>query len=101
MKRLYLYLAKRSRQEIKLITVLQGENVVSSKITDLSKLSWPPLWEHKINKIIYDNRLLYEPWIESATSFEELRSRLFEKGFKDITSNPSPLLDLDAYAKAP
>lgn len=73
MKRLYLYLASRSKQGIKLITVLQGESIVTSRVTDLSNLKLPQIWERRIYQIIYDNRMLYEPWIEAATDFNELR----------------------------
>lgn len=45
--------------------------------------------------------MLYEPWIESASSFEEIRSRLKERGFTDIPMGCTPLLDMEGYIKAP
>lgn len=101
MKRLYLYLASRSKQGIKLITVLQGESIVTSRVTDLSNLKLPQIWERRIYQIIYDNRMLYEPWIEAATDFNELRARLAGRGFSDIPMGACPLLHMAAYAKAP
>lgn len=101
MKRLYLYLASRSKHGIKLITVLQGESIVTSKVEDVTKLKLPQLWQHRIQQIIHEHRLLYEPWLESAKDYNELRDRLKGRGFKDIPAGPSSLLNLAAYAKAP
>ena len=101
MKRLYLYLASRSKQGIKLITVLQGESIVTSRVKDISNLSLPQVWERKIYQIIQDNKMLYEPWIESAKDFEELRGRLEGRGYKNVPMGTNPMLRLEAYSKAP
>lgn len=86
---------------MKLITVLKGESRVTSKITDLKNLNLPQVWEKRIEKIIYDHRMLYEPWIESAENFEEIRSRMIGRGYSNVPMGAGVLLDLAAYAKAP
>lgn len=101
MKRLYLYLASRSKQGVKIITVLQGDSVVTAKLEDVSSLKLPQVWERRIEQIIHDNRMLYEPWLESATDFEELKTRLKGRGFTNLPMGATPLLDMAAYAKAP
>lgn len=101
MKRLYLYLASRSKKDIKLVTVLQSELAVNSRLESLQTLNLPQVWERKIQQIVHDNHMLYEPWIETAKDFNELKSRLKNRGFTDVPMGSSPLLQMQAYAKAP
>lgn len=101
MRRLYLYLASRSKDGIKLITVLQGEKIVNSDLTDLTELELPPIWLHHIQRICYDNRMLYHPRVESAVSYESLRQSLKARGYKNIPMGVAPLLHLSGYIKAP
>lgn len=86
---------------MKLITVLRAPGKVASRLTDLSSLKLPQLWERKIAQIIHDNHMAYEPWVESADSFEELKKNLKERGFTDLPMGGTPLLDMAAYVKAP
>ena len=101
MQRLYLYLANRNKDGIKLVTVLQGTETMNADLTNLEKLNLPQVWEKQISRIIHDHRMLYHPRIESAKSFRELRSRLENRGFKNIPSGANPLLNLKAYSRAP
>lgn len=45
--------------------------------------------------------MLYEPWVETAASYTELRERLMERGFKEIPIGISPMLNFESYDKAP
>jgi hypothetical protein len=45
--------------------------------------------------------MLYEPWIESASSYQELKERLKIRGYSDLPMGATPLLDLTNYIKAP
>ena len=83
------------------MTVLQGQSAVTSKLTNTSDLNIPQVWERKIQQIIHDNRMLYEPWIESASSFNEIRDRLKGRGYTDLPMGASPLLKMESYSKAP
>ena len=100
MKRLYIYLASRSRRDIRLVTVLQG-NAPAAKLTDLGALALPPDWEARIKQIIHENRMDYEPWAESARDFKELLGRLAARGFTHLPMGANPLLDMAGYNKAP
>lgn len=64
-------------------------------------LNLPSTWQRRISQIIHDNRMLYEPWIETAKDFHELRDRLKARGYSDIPTAATPLLDFKAYAAAP
>lgn len=98
MKKLYLYLASRSKKGIKLITTLKGEGVVSSKVTDLSSLELPAIWQKKITQIINENKMLYEPYLESAVDYNDLRSRLKERGYSDLPLGPNNMVHIDGKA---
>jgi len=92
MKKIYLYLASRKKDGIKIITILNGKSVVLSRITDLSQLKLPIRWQVQIQEIIYNNRTHYEPWIESAEDYSELRKKLKKRGFGKISGMPSVML---------
>lgn len=101
MQRLYLYLASRNKQGIKLITVLQGAETVNSDVEDLSQYHLPPVWERQIGRLIHEHRMLYVPRIESARDFRELVERLKNRGFSNLPMGATPILHMQAYAKAP
>lgn len=64
-------------------------------------MNLPQIWERKIQQIILENKQLYEPWIESAENYIELRQRLKERGFSDLAMGPNPLLNMEAHGKPP
>lgn len=86
---------------MKLITVFLGESIITSKINDVKELKLPQLWERKIQQIIDENKMLYEPYIESAKDFNELKERLKGRGYSDLPMGVNLLLHIDAYGKAP
>jgi hypothetical protein len=61
----------------------------------------PQIWERNIQQIIFENRMLFEPWVETASDFEELRERLKGRGYIDLPMGACPILHMAAYAKAP
>ena len=98
MKKLYLFLASRSKKGIKLITTLKGDSVVSSKVNDISELQLPQVWQREIAKIANDNKMHYELRLESATDYNELRQRLKNRGYRDLPQGPNQMLHLDGRA---
>lgn len=94
MQKLYLYLAGRNKQGIKLVAVLQGDATVTSRVSDLKRLNLPQTWEIQIRRIIDDNKMLYEPWIESAKSYKELKERLQTRGYAQLPMGAMPMLNL-------
>ena len=101
MKKLFLYLARRDKQGIKLITVINGEQSVRTRLTDVQSLNLPKTWQNKIEKMIYENRMLYEPWIESAESFQDLKERLRDRGHCKLPLGAVGMLDLGGPRKSP
>jgi hypothetical protein len=99
--KLYLFLASRSKQGIKLVTVLQGDRPVNSGVTDLTAFALPQIWERRIFQILHENRMLYEARIESAGSFEELKASLKARGFTNLPTGPTVMLDMGTFVRAP
>lgn len=64
-------------------------------------MNLPLTWERQITQIIHENRMLYEPKIETAATFNELRERLMARGYSNIPMGATQLLDFKAYSKAP
>lgn len=58
-------------------------------------------WERNISQIIHENRMLYEPWVETAKNYNELISNLKQRGYSNISMSANPLLKLKAYCEAP
>jgi len=79
-----------------LVTILQGNgnSIITSRVTNISELKLPQLWDSQIKKIVHDNRMLYEPWIESAFNYKELKERLLGRGYKNLPMGPNPMLNI-------
>jgi len=94
MKRIYIYLGKRDKKGIKILAVLKGPNHPATRIPDIIKLGLPIDLEQKIGKQIYRDRMLWEPWIESAEDFTELKKMLENRGFTRLPLSSSPMFEL-------
>ena len=102
MKKLYVYLASRSKKGIKLITTLQSNNVVGrTPLNDLRAFNLPSVWQREIQKIIHDNRMLYEPIVETANNYIELRERLKARGFSNLPLGAAQMINILKFGKPP
>lgn len=45
--------------------------------------------------------MLYEPWVETASSYNDLRDRLKTRGYTNLPMGENPMLRLGGYSKAP
>ena len=89
---LYLYLARRDKSAIRIIAKLKGQEQIPIriKIEDLVTFQLPVVWYNTISKIIYDNRMLWEPFIQSVDKFEDFRSQLKIRGYSNIPLSAQP-----------
>lgn len=101
MKKLYIYLGSRKKQDIKLITVLQGTVNGPTRLTNLAQFELPIIWQKQIEDIIHTNRMFYEPFVDSANNYEELKKRFIAQGYKHVADGEIPLLNLNAGGKVP
>ena len=96
-----MYLASRSKRGVKIVTVLQSESIITSRLTDLPSLKLPKQWETNIAAIVSEHRMLYEPWVETAKDYNELRGRLAGRGYTNLPTGVFPLLRTPAYGLSP
>ena len=96
---LYLYLAKRDKKGIKIVSVFQGNRTNFQKINDIGKLGLPKNMEDRINQVKYDERMNWELCIESAKDFKDLLHILVNRGYKNLPTSPNPIFyEFDFYS---
>jgi hypothetical protein len=93
---LYLYLTRRDKFSVRILAKFQGSPQLPVRISDLSLLQLPKEWEEQLNQIIYESRMLWEPWIESEDSFQNLRTKLKNRGYANIPISAQPEFTLAA-----
>lgn len=47
----------------------------------------------KIIDFCHENRMMWEPWIQSAATFDELAKNLRERGYTNLPPGGQPLVD--------
>lgn len=87
---LYLYLGKRNKGGIRILAKFQGRPQLAVRIEDLGPLQLPIGWEGQLEQIIFDSRMLWEPWIESVSSFDDFRASLKVRGYSNIPVSAQP-----------
>jgi hypothetical protein len=65
----------------------------------LSSLELPKNWKNQIERVIYQNRMLYEPRMETADTFQDLKSRLKERGYHSLPLGNVVMLNLGGGTK--
>ena len=89
---IWIYIARRDKAGVKLLTQLRGKKILASHLESVDDLRLPLDYKDFIKKSIYENRLLFEPWIESANDYLALRSQLKLRGYSNI-----PLSNIQEY----
>lgn len=93
---LYIYLARRDKKGIKVISGFNFEGkAYAARVEDISRLGLSPQVSAKVAKEAYDNRMEYELFVESAESFEDLKSSLRGRGYSNL-----PLQQFTGYIGA-
>lgn len=91
----YIYLAKRDKMGIKLLTTFLSQNHIPERLTNLSQIPLGINVVKKLEQIIYDNRLNWEPWIESASDYDALKVKLKKRGYVGVPMSSQPEFYLD------
>ena len=89
---LYLYLARRDKAGIRILARLKSTNRLPTILDEagLISLQLPSSWYKEISQTIYESRMLWEPWIQSVTTFEEFRNSLKKRGYTNIPVSSQP-----------
>lgn len=99
MDKIYLYLSKRDKSSIKVVSVLAGNLVSATRLgsDELGKLNLPIEWQKDIENIIKENRFYWEPWLESASNYEDLKKKLRKRGYKNLPISSYPIYEKTTY----
>lgn len=88
--KLWLYLARRDKTGIRVLSILRGRKYGPARIHDISTLQLPAFWQTELDQIIFDSRMLWETWLESADSYDDLREALKKRGYSNIPISSQP-----------
>lgn len=81
---IYFYLARRDKTEVKVIALFNGPEVASLRVNDITKYNLPDELTKLIETEIQENKMLWEPWIESSDNYEGLKNKLRKRGYKNV-----------------
>lgn len=89
---LYVYLTKRDKQGARILIKFLSRPQSPTRITDdnISKLFIPTNYLNLLKQKIYESRMLWEPWVETADTFESLKSILIKRGYTNLPLTDSP-----------
>ena len=93
-KKLYLYLARRDKKGLKVISIFphpEGTDFLPTRVQDIKNLNLPSTIEPNIAKAVNDNRMMWEPWIQSASSYADLRTSLKARGYRNLPTHSMPM----------
>lgn len=81
---LWFYLARRDRKSVRLLSVFSSRKQPAVRLTDLSILNLPPSWQAQVEKEVEDHKMYWEPWVETADTFDDLAESLKKRGYTGI-----------------
>lgn len=85
---LYLYLGRRDKKGIRILAKFKSQKQMAVRIDNLDSFQLPVGWKEQLTQIIFDSRMLWEPWVESASSFDVFRSNLKIRGYLNVPVSP-------------
>ena len=87
---IWLYLARRDKKAVRVLAKAQGRPVHANRVENLDSIGLPPDWSIKIKQTVYDNRMLWELWVESCDDYEKLRAALTSRGYSNVPASTQP-----------
>jgi len=94
MEKVYLYLRKRNKSDAKIIgTLLCSRSIPASRLTSITDLGLPSQERADLEKVIYNHRIEWEPWIETSPDYHVLRESLHKAGVSAPPSPNAPLIN--------
>lgn len=86
----YIYLARRDKGGVRILLVTRGNPVMSTRVDNIDILGLSVEVASELKQKIYDDRIYWEPWIESADTFEAYRAALKVRGYTNIPLSSQP-----------
>jgi hypothetical protein len=92
LKILWLYLAKRDKKGVQILAKLLCREINPIALSSIKILGLPPSWEGKIADTIEQNKIYWEPWVQTAETFDEIKLNLKARGYSNIPVNGNPMI---------
>ena len=100
--KIWVYLTKRDKKGIRFLSEFKGkEEIPPTRITDFSNLGLQANYIQQLDQVIYESRLLWESWMESADSFDEITTKLKRRGYSNLPISFIPEIGSNNFALAP
>lgn len=94
MEKIYLYLVKRNKTDAKVIgTLISAHHIQMGRLTTLDDLGLVAQERLDLAKVVQDHRMEWEPWIETAGNYHQLRESMLKRGIHAPPSANSPLIN--------
>jgi len=77
------------------------QKVNPTKMESPKVLGLPQDLESEMEAIIHKNRMMWEVWAESASSYQEFRKAVASRGYKQIPMSPASIMNLKKIMEAP
>jgi len=97
----YLYLTRRDKAGVRIITALGGHEQSPVRLKDLNVLQLPAGLHGQIARIIQEDRMMWEPWVESADTYEALKTSLKRRGYSNLPVSSQPELLSGLFSQSP
>lgn len=76
-KKVWVYLTQRNKKGVRFLSQFKGKEAISpTRMSDFSNLGLQVNYVQQLDQVVYDSRLLWESWIETAESFDEMTTKL-------------------------
>lgn len=98
---IWVYLARRDKTSVEILTVLRGREVLPVRIPDLDILGLPQVWKVEMRRLIEERKMEWELWAESAEDFDTLRERLKKRRYTNLPINGQPLFVRTSFIDPP
>jgi hypothetical protein len=83
--KVWIYLTKRDRSGVRFLSQFRSKEKISpTRLKEINELNLPISNAQKLSEIIYESRLEWEPWIESADSFDDIKKKIRNRGYKNL-----------------
>lgn len=86
----YIYLAKRDKGAVRILLICSGLPIIATRLDNTDILSLSPELLGELKQKIYDNRIYWEPWIQSADTFTDFRAALKVRSYNNIPLSSQP-----------
>jgi len=77
------------------------EEISPTRLKELTNLNLPSATTQKLTEIVYESRLEWEPWIESAESFDAIKEKVKKRGYSSLPISFIPEVGSNNIALTP